>query len=55
MLTFGFSLGMGGFPLTGAYLTSNPQTSAKVIFEKCSWQEHCPAARNLPLLRGGPF
>src|SRR5271169_5527887 len=40
MLTLGFSLGMGGFPLTGAYLTSNPQTTAKVIFNKCSWQEH---------------
>jgi hypothetical protein len=40
MLTFGFSLGMGTFPLTGAYLTSNPQNSAKVILGECSWQEH---------------
>src|ERR1700677_3421467 len=44
MLTLGFSLGMGSFPLTGEYLTSNSQTSANVIFEKCSWQEHIPSA-----------
>src|SRR5580700_12175859 len=55
MLTFGFSLGMGVVPLTGAYLTSKPQSRARVfsrsvpdrnIFD-ASGIEKCPLDRGL--------